>query len=86
VAIVTGGAGGIGLGIARRLAQVAFHTASLCLTSIPQDGARVVLTDVSATALAAAKKSLAAAGVAVDVMTVDGTKKAEVARARESTL
>src|SRR3712207_1554825 len=52
VAVVTGGASGIGLGIARRLAAA---------------GARIVIADVEAAALDAAAQELGAVGVQTDV-------------------
>jgi NAD(P)-dependent dehydrogenase (short-subunit alcohol dehydrogenase family) len=69
VAIVTGGAGGIGMGIALKLAQ---------------EGARVVITDISSEALKQAQAKLNTQGAKVHVMTVDGTKQSQVEAGVES--
>ncbi len=66
VAVVTGGNGGIGLGIARGLARA---------------GASVVLVGRNAEKSAAAVKSLTDEGAACYALAVDVTKEAEVARA-----
>jgi NAD(P)-dependent dehydrogenase (short-subunit alcohol dehydrogenase family) len=64
VAVVTGGASGIGLGVARRFAA---------------DGHRVALFDLDAAALDAAKAELEAAGAKVLAVEVDVADRASVA-------
>jgi NAD(P)-dependent dehydrogenase (short-subunit alcohol dehydrogenase family) len=64
VAVVTGGAGGIGLALARAFAE---------------RGAKIVLADVDETALAAAEKDLTAAGAPVLGVPTDVTRRESVA-------
>ncbi len=64
VAVVTGGAGGIGLALARAFAE---------------RGAKVVLADVDQTALATAEKELAATGADVLGVVTDVTRRESVA-------
>lgn len=68
VALVTGGAGAIGLAVARRLAR---------------DGARVALADLMSDRVAAATDALAADGLAARGMPLDVTSEAAVAEAVE---
>ncbi len=68
VAVVTGGASGIGLGIAR-----AFGAA----------GARIVLADIESAALASARRDLAGLGVDAMTVAVDVCNRDDLARARD---
>jgi NAD(P)-dependent dehydrogenase (short-subunit alcohol dehydrogenase family) len=71
VAIVTGGAKGIGLGIARELAQ---------------SGCRIALWDLDAAALREAEQSLSAAGAEVKTFSVDVTSVEQVEAAVADTV
>jgi len=70
-AIVTGAASGIGLGIAKALARA---------------GANIVLADLRAEPLEAARKTIAAIGVRAEAVTVDVSDPASVARAGQAVL
>ena len=71
VAVITGGAQGIGLGIARRLGS---------------EGAAAALWDIDGKALAAAESALAGRSPAVLALSCDVTKRADVEQAAAATL
>lgn len=68
VAVVTGGAGGIGRGVSRALAK---------------EGAKVLITDISEQGLKETKEEITALGLEVDTIVCDGAKREDVRAAIE---